>query len=136
MSHKTITFIIALACLICGLTIGYTYNAKDVVHTSHDGVHQMPDGSFMSNNPDTKNENSMSQMMHDMNMALVGKSGDAFDKVFLEEMIVHHQGAVEMAELVLKVSKRPELLKLANDIIKAQNTEITQMQTWQSEWFK
>ncbi len=80
--------------------------------------------------------NSMASMMHDMNKALEGKTGDAFDQAFLSEMIVHHQGAVEMAQKVLEVSKRPELIKLANDIITAQNKEIEMMKGWQSAWGK
>lgn len=77
----------------------------------------------------------MSHMMDDMMAGLDGKTGDAFDKAFLSEMIVHHQGAVVMAEAVLKNSKRPELIKLANDIIKAQTTEINMMKGWESAWF-
>jgi uncharacterized protein (DUF305 family) len=67
---------------------------------------------------------------------LKGKTGDEFDKAFLSEMVVHHQGAVEMAKAVLATSKRPELIKLANDIISAQNKEIEMMQGWQKAWFK
>jgi uncharacterized protein (DUF305 family) len=78
----------------------------------------------------------MKGMMMDMNAALKGKVGDDFDKAFLSEMVVHHQGAVDMAAEVLKVSKRPELLKLAQDIITAQNKEIEMMNTWNTTWFK
>jgi uncharacterized protein (DUF305 family) len=78
----------------------------------------------------------MKSMMQDMNAGLVGKTGDEFDKAFLSEMIVHHQGAVEMAQVVLKNSKRPELIKLANDIIAAQTKEIDMMKGWQTQWFK
>nr|MBP6908790.1 DUF305 domain-containing protein [Candidatus Paceibacterota bacterium] len=46
------------------------------------------------------------------------------------------EGAVVMAQQVLKTSKRPELLKLANEIISAQTQEITQMKTWKYSWFK
>ena len=50
-------------------------------------------------------------------------------------MIIHHQGAVDMAKQVLVKSKRPELLKLANDIISSQTEQINQMKTWQTSWF-
>ncbi len=95
------------------------------------GMHQMPDGSMMSNNG-----SNMQTMMHDMNAALSGKTGDEFDKTFLSEMIIHHEGAVEMAQAVLKNSKRAELIKLANDIISAQSIEINMMKNWQFAWFK
>ena len=77
----------------------------------------------------------MDQMMDGMMAELEGKTGDAFDKAFLSEMIVHHEGAVVMAKSVLKNSKRPELIKLANDIITAQTGEIGMMTNWQKTWF-
>lgn len=73
--------------------------------------------------------------MGDMMMGLDGKTGNALDKAFLDEMIVHHQGAVEMAETLLKGTKRPELIKLGNDIITAQTGEIKMMQDWRTQWF-
>lgn len=90
----------------------------------------MMDGTMMSNSTD------MEDMMASMNVALVGKTGDDFDKAFLSQMIVHHQGAVSMAQMVLNTSARPELKKLASDIISAQNNEIQMMKDWQQNWFK
>jgi uncharacterized protein (DUF305 family) len=78
----------------------------------------------------------MTDTMHSMTSGLEGKTGDAFDKEFLSQMIVHHEGAVAMAQQVLAQSKRPELLKLAQDIITAQTKEISTMQEWQKAWFK
>lgn len=77
----------------------------------------------------------MDQMMDGMMAELEGKTGDAFDKAFLSEMIVHHEGAVVMAKSVLKNSKRPELIKLASDIITAQTGEMGMMTNWQKAWF-
>jgi uncharacterized protein (DUF305 family) len=94
-------------------------------------IHQMPDGSMMRGN----NQMNMNTMMQGMMAGLNGKTGDAFDKAFLAEMIVHHQGAVVMAEAVLKNSKRPELIKLASGIISTQTEEITTMKGWQKNWF-
>ena len=116
---------IALA-LVVGILIG---KGLDACYMSPNGSHRMPDGTVMSNNGD------MSSMMHDMNAALVGKTGDAFDQEFLTQMVVHHEGAVDMAKKVLEVSKRPELIKLANDIISAQTKEIEMMNTWNKTWF-
>ncbi len=45
-------------------------------------------------------------------------------------MIPHHEGAVTIVKDVLSKSKRPEIKQLAQEIIKAQNTEIKQMQKW------
>lgn len=77
----------------------------------------------------------MGESMGSMTAGLAGKTGDAFDQAFLQEMIVHHEGAVEMAKQVLATSKRPELRKLAEDIITAQNKEIDMMHDWEESWF-
>ncbi len=89
----------------------------------------MPDGSMMGGSM------TMESMMKDMMANLEGKKGDAFDKAFLTEMIMHHEGAVVMAQAVLTSSKRSELLELAKNIISAQTSEITTMKGWQKSWF-
>ena len=100
-------------------------------------AHQMSDGTIMNNDDMGMSASPMSmrQMMDSMSSSLEGKTGNDFDAAFLEEMIPHHQGAVAMAEMVLKTSKRPELIKLANDIIASQQKEIDQMRAWQRTWF-
>lgn len=78
----------------------------------------------------------MTDMMHDMTSSLAGKTGNEFDVAFLDEMIIHHQGAVDMAQMALTSSKKPELISLARDIIDTQETEIKMMQGWKAEWTK
>lgn len=56
-------------------------------------------------------------------------SGNA-DVDFIKGMLPHHQGAVDMAKIVLEHGKDAKVRKLARDIIKAQNTEIAFMKTW------
>jgi len=73
--------------------------------------------------------------MDGMMMGLQGKTGDALDEAFLTEMIVHHEGAVSMARTLVAGTKRPELLKLGNDIITAQTKEIEMMTQWRKAWF-
>lgn len=62
-------------------------------------------------------------------------SSAPYDASFIDNMIVHHQGAIVMAKEAQTQSKRPEILKLAGDIIAAQQTEIAQMQTWRAQWY-
>ena len=58
-----------------------------------------------------------------------------FDAAFIDGMIVHHEGAIAMAQQVLAESERPELLQMAEAIISAQQGEIAQMQGWRGEWY-
>ncbi len=66
------------------------------------------------------------RMHKDMAIRFTGNA----DADFTRGMIPHHQGAVDMAEIVLKFGKDDEIKKLATDIIAAQKTEIAQMQAW------
>ena len=62
------------------------------------------------------------------------KSAVDFDKAFIKEMIPHHQMAVVMAKMLEQASTRPEMKKLAQDIITAQTKEIEMMKEWQKSW--
>jgi uncharacterized protein (DUF305 family) len=77
----------------------------------------------------------MASSMEDMSKALQGKEGDAFDQAFLKEMIVHHEGAVEMAQLARTNAGHVEIKQMAEAIISAQEAEIGQMKEWQLSWF-
>ena len=55
------------------------------------------------------------------------KTVDPFDPAFMEMMLTHHEGAIEMAKVELAKGKDPELKALAQDIIDAQEREITEM---------
>lgn len=57
------------------------------------------------------------------------------DKHFIEQMIPHHEGAVDMAKLALVKSKRPEIKTLATAIIADQTKEINDMTSWYKDWF-
>src|SRR3989338_4316760 len=72
--------------------------------------------------------------MNDMMDSLQGKSGDDFDRAFIEGMIVHHEGAVQMAEQAKLNAKHQEIKDMSDAIIDAQTTEINQMRMWQKDW--
>lgn len=58
--------------------------------------------------------------------------GDGIDLAFAAQMIEHHQGAIEMAELVKQESARPQVQRLSENIIATQQEEIEQMRRIQS----
>jgi len=68
----------------------------------------------------------MEKMHKDM---MITPTGDA-DADFVRGMIPHHQGAIDMAVILKEKGKDPELQKLADDIIAAQEKEIAFMNDW------
>ena len=72
---------------------------------------------------------SMPGMMSDADMQqLTAASGTEFDRLFLQQMIVHHQGALEMADTELAQGSNTAALALAQAIKTSQTAEITEMQ--------
>lgn len=126
METKTLkNILVVLIVLVSGL-VGYAIG----MGKPYMPMHTMMDGTKMQNSA-TSMEHEMSGMMMDLS----GKKGDELDKAFLSGMIVHHEGAVDMAKAVLADGKHPELRVMAQAIIAAQTTEIAQMKMWQKSWY-
>ena len=75
-----------------------------------------------------------------MNGSMIGQgtmndTDQPFDQRFLDQMIMHHQGAVMSAQMMIADSARPELRDLAQRIVTAQQREIDQMRTWRDIWY-
>jgi uncharacterized protein (DUF305 family) len=71
--------------------------------------------------------NKMGMLTDDELQELASLSGEAFDRRFAESMIMHHEGAVAMAETVLANGADDEVRVLATTIIAAQQAEIAEM---------
>lgn len=66
------------------------------------------------------------KMHRDMDVKWTGNA----DRDFVLAMIPHHQGAVDMAKIVLAHGRDPAIRKLAEEVVKAQETEIGFMRDW------
>lgn len=130
MNTTTKISIAALVGIIVGAGSVFAFTQNERVAENTDTQDRIPSGHMMDGT-----ETSMHAEMNSMNTALEGKTGDAFDQAFLSGMIVHHQGAVAMAQAALKNAKHQEIKDLAQKIITTQTAEIAQMQSWQKMWY-
>jgi hypothetical protein len=104
-------------------------------------MHMQMAGEMMDEAEDTGGMNhmgmkddAMNMSMDDMAAMLKGKTGDEFDQAFIEGMIPHHQGAIDMAKEAQKHAKHEEIKRMADAIISAQQQEIDQMNQWMKDW--
>lgn len=117
--------------LLAGAIIA-SFGAAYAVNNNHQGMMNM-----MGMNSNTTSQGMMDDSdmsMSDMTASLQGKTGDDFDKAFISGMIVHHQGAIDMAKLASDNAKHDEVKTLANDILTTQQKEIDMMKSWQTKW--
>lgn len=111
-------FIFAIAALALSMPVF----AQD-----HSG-HSMPTAPEQS--PATEAYRQANMRMHEaMDVPYTGNA----DADFILGMIPHHQGAVEMARIVLEHGSDPEVRQLAEDVIRTQEAEIAWMQEWLAE---
>ena len=65
--------------------------------------------------------------------ALEAASGPEFDRMWLEMMVIHHRGAVEMAQTEIAEGSNAEAVALAEEIADSQAAEIEEMETLLAE---
>jgi len=74
-------------------------------------------------------DHSMDGMMSDEDMsALESATGVEAEKLFLEQMTMHHEGAVEMAQTEVDEGQNADAIEMANTIVQTQTEEIATMQ--------
>jgi uncharacterized protein (DUF305 family) len=121
---------------IIGLLLGVIvtgFAAGQAVNNNNQGMMRMM-GMHASDTKQQSVVNHDEMLMSEMAGQLTDKTGDDFDKAFIEMMIVHHEGAVTMAELIPSRAKHDEVKELGEAIITAQTKEIADMKQWQQDW--
>lgn len=137
MENKNSTIIIALLVLIIGLLAGYVFGINGSPRNSWMNDMHEEAGEHMGDYNDSliREDGAMQHAMDEMMLGFRGRSGEAYEEAFLRGMIVHHLGAIRMAEDLLEETERPELEELARDIIESQSQEVETMKGWLEEWF-
>ena len=116
-------FVFALGIVLTYFTslfLPFPYTKKVVTNkhitldNSSDTTQSLEQGSMVK--LDMASGSDMTTAMHVMLTTIQDKNGDAFDKAFLSQMIIHHEGAVAMAKEALAKSHNKDILTLSAKI--------------------
>lgn len=124
MSRQTLAAVVAGAVVLAVIVFGA------IAFTgSGDGTMTMPDGSTMA-------ADEMDDGMSTEDDSSTSSSSIPFDRAFIDAMVPHHRSAIEMVQEAKRAGlSNPEVVRVANDIVRAQQKEIAQMLDWREAWF-
>ena len=123
--------LVAIATIATGTLAACSSTPSPEVPTSNTPIAVTPTPKVA---PSPNSTNTSMSGMGNMKMDL-GASDANFDFRFIDAMTPHHQGALDMSKEAKEKSQRPEIKKIADDIIKAQTREISELQAWRKQWY-
>lgn len=119
--------------LILTAFVGFACNTQNPANNG-DSHSAMNHNSMNHDNMNHQNMNH-NEMNHSEMKSSPNAANAPYDLQFLDTMIAHHQGAVDMAKMVESKTAHAELKTLAKNIITSQEKEIGEMKSWRDKWF-
>lgn len=122
---KNQTILIAVVILLVAIIGGYALSKTEYYDSLTTKRHGNKETIKTEDPPET-----MTSEMHGIhNMEVLT------EQKFLQGMIPHHQEAVDSAMTIITRSENPEVKKLAEAIVTAQEKEIADMKSWHMTWY-
>jgi uncharacterized protein (DUF305 family)/predicted small secreted protein len=130
-----LALLLAIAFLLaaCGSAGGGQQGSGSAADGEHGKANES--GGMAGMDHSNMNHGSMGMSSGGMAREMIMVNGKYSDKAFIDAMVPHHQGAIEMAQVAYRQSDNPKIKKLAEGIVEAQTREITQMEGWRQLWY-
>jgi uncharacterized protein (DUF305 family) len=117
----------------CGSTSGGQQDSGSAGHGEHGNAKES--GGMAGMDHSNMDHGSMGMGPGGMAQKMVMENGKYSDKAFIDAMVPHHQGAVEMAEVALENAEHEEIKQLSQNIISTQRAEIEQLKAIKQQEF-
>ena len=126
---------ILLAAIILLSIIGFGCSTQAPVANTYSNMGMNSNASNMSMNGNSMQGMNNGNMDHSMMQSSPNAASAPYDLQFLDTMIAHHQGAIEMAGPCSAKAQHAEVKTLCANIISSQQKEIADMKAWRDKWF-
>ena len=121
--------VVAIVSLVAALTVACGAGQQKVNENA------VPSATANQNARHGEMHDGHAMMDHSQMQSSPGAEKAPYDLQFIDTMIAHHQGAIEMARLADGRAEHAELKELARKIVADQEREIAQMRKWRTEWY-
>jgi uncharacterized protein (DUF305 family) len=98
-------------------------------------AHHEPEGHTHPASAHTVSNQMPSAKCDQMMLKSLGKADAQYDLRFMNQMITHHQAAIQMAQDALSKATHPEIKQMAQAIITQQQQEVAQLKDWRKAWY-
>ncbi len=125
-----VTFMLAA----CGSSGGGQHGSGSAGDSEH-GASEKTGGGMAGMDHSNMDHGSMGMGSGGMAREMVMENGKYSDKAFIDAMVPHHQGAVEMAEVALQNAEHERIRQLSRTIISTQRAEIEELKAIKQQEF-
>jgi uncharacterized protein (DUF305 family) len=135
MKARLLALLLAVAFLLaaCGGAGGGQQGSGSAGHGEHSKANES--GGMAGMDHSNMDHGSMGMGSKDMARQMVMENGKYSDKAFINAMVPHHQGAVEMAEVALENAEHERIKQLSRNIISSQQAEIDELKAIKQQEF-
>lgn len=125
----------ALLAVFCAAFFSACQDNPTRIHSTQQVHSNQPSEIHSTNTNGSVHPKSHDAMTHSTMQSAPNAAAQPYDLQFLDTMIAHHEGAIEMAKLVEAKSQNADLKTFAAKIAADQQQEIAQMKSWREQWF-